>query len=291
MKNKKLTVLIFTILLVSFASISAAAPSYIWDGGNGPAQWYDVNKGNVYSGETYYCWATTAADALAWAGWDGWNSGTKSLISTPNDIYNTIKATWPDKDGSPLNAYEWWLTNRTVGKFTGDTFPSAGENFYPSVPIGVAGSVAAYASDATAGNIYSFLGTYIGDHRAIVASVHVSASTYGAYDHALAVWGWDPIADLIYVTDGDDGKTALDTYSFYQSGGQVYIKNYTNLYTTPVDIEITELDRLNLNSTGIEPNGYCVGASCTTATPEPATMLLLGLGLMGVLGIRRKIQK
>jgi hypothetical protein len=71
----------------------------------------------------------------------------------------------------------------------------------------------------------------------------------------------------------------------------VYIKNYTNLYTTPVDIEITELDRLNLNSTGIEPNGYCVGASCTTATPEPATMLLLGLGLMGVLGIRRKIQK
>jgi phospholipase/lecithinase/hemolysin len=32
-------------------------------------------------------------------------------------------------------------------------------------------------------------------------------------------------------------------------------------------------------------------AAVTTGVPEPATMLLLGLGLMGVLGIRRKIQK
>jgi hypothetical protein len=50
---------------------------------------------------------------------------------------------------------------------------------------------------------------------------------------------------------------------------------------------------------GFDPNCHYddTGMTFTIVTvkipqvPEPATMLLLGLGLMGVLGIRRKIQK
>jgi hypothetical protein len=290
---KKLMFLLCTIVLVfSFTGISVASNTMVYDGVGGT--WSDVNKASVTgSPDSLMCWAAAASDALAFTGWKGWDSGTSTYIDTAGAIYNKFVSAWPNQTGSSIYAYEWWMTNRTASIISGGpTFPTAGLNFYPTVPVLTGVSVTAFASDANPGNIYTMLGTYITAHRGIVASIAVpkGPGTFGPYSHAVSVWGWDPVADLIYITDSDDGKTALDAYTFYQSNGQVYIQNYSNLYTPPTNVEITELDRLNMNDGGIEPNGYTTTKPPITSTPEPTTMLLLGLGLIGVAGIRRKFK-
>jgi hypothetical protein len=73
----------------------------------------------------------------------------------------------------------------------------------------------------------------------------------------------------------DGGSWASNSLSFNLSPGD-YTLTFTSGSHTGWD---TALDNITLTSTP------------PVSAPEPATMLLLGLGLMGVLGIRRKIQK
>jgi hypothetical protein len=162
-------------------------------------------------------------------------------------------------------------------------FDTAGQNFYP----GVTGNWN-YVQGAQ--NYYNWLDTYIGDNRAIVASFHVPDSDYGDYDHDLSVWGWDPVAHLIYVTDGDDGITGLRTYSFStDASGNVTILGYTNPYTDPVNVQISRLVRLNLNDPFVEPSHGTGGGDATV--PEPGSMLLLGTGLAGLFLARKRFRR
>ncbi len=63
----------------------------------------------------------------------------------------------------------------------------------------------------------------------------------------------------------------------YQIGSNVYIDDYSNLYTAAVDAQIIFVTRLDLNP-GIEPN----------KVPEPSTLLLLTSGLLGLAAYGRK---
>jgi len=292
---KNLKVFICAMLLVlGITTIAGAAPTYVYDGGLGT--WSDVNKTSVIGNpDSLLCWAASASNALAWTGWRGWDSGTSTYISTTAAIYAQFDAGWGNHTGSAIYAYEWWMTDHTTANSNfGETLDSQGKNFYPGVVSDphLAGSVVNFVQDGVANQIYNFLGTYINDDRGIVASIDVpnGPGQIGPYSHAVTVWGWDPTLNLIYITDSDDGVMALQTYSFFQLGvgGEVYIDNYTNLYTQATDVQITELVRLNRNSTGIEPNRP---TGPDGQIPEPTTILLIGSGLIGLWGFRKKFKK
>jgi hypothetical protein len=94
---------------------------------------------------------------------------------------------------------------------------------------------------------------------------------------------------LIYVTDSDDGgiPTLIPYRVYIGADGHWWIDNYSNLYTAPRDAMITVTTRLNINENPrIEPNGFEEPRVGNGQTPEPATLLLLGAGMIATL-VRR----
>jgi hypothetical protein len=277
------------VLICALPGVGFTAPVMVYDGGYGTGTWSDVNK--ISSADSLLCWAAVASNSLYFAGYPGWNSASSTYINTAGDIYlayvNGVNghAGWPNNIGSPIYAYEWWMTNRTQSNIVQTppkTFPSQGLNFYPTAPVLETGSVTAFW---TGGDTYGGLDGYISDHRAIGAVFDVAASDVGPYGHVVTVWGWDKATNQIFITDSDDGATPqLETFNFTtDSSNNIVILGYTNTYTDPIDVTVTELDRLNINS-GYELNN---GTGPGPVVPLPPTVLLFGSSLLGLVGWRR----
>jgi len=288
------------LLAFSLAGTAGAAPVYTYDGIAG-GTWSDVNKTNVNGApDSFLCWAAAGSNSLAFAGWKGWDSGTSSYISTAADIYSRFVSAWPNTVGASTYAYEWWMTNRTQSIIqdppgsgtSAKVFPSAGLNFYPGVPVQTGASVTAFVQDTAAslGNVYDFMGTYIGAHRGIVGSIDIpfSSAPGGVLGHAVSIWGWDSAAMKVWITDSDDGITGLREYSFTGDTNSAFtIIGYSNLYTSARNVTMDQLTRLNINTTGIEPNRPTTTPP-PAGVPEPGTLVLLLSGLLGLVGYGRK---
>jgi hypothetical protein len=291
--RKPAVVLAFLVLSTSFTSLSVATPMWL-PGVSSGSGWSDVNKTSTSgSPDSLLCWAAAASNVLSWTQWWGWDGGSSSYLDTGSEIYAQFQGPlWGNSTGSPIYAYEWWMTDRTESIIrdpahptqTAKVFDSPGQDFYPGVNVqNGAGSVTGFWQ----GDAYTALQTYINDGRGTTLTISIpqGPGTLGPYLHSLTVWGWDPAAMSIYVTDSDDAlSNGLVTYSLVQSGGALYIQGYTNLYTGATSALITEVQRLNQNDPFLEPVHGDTGGG---VVPEPTTLLLLSAGLAGLLARRR----
>ena len=287
MKNLKVFLCVM-FLVLSITGIAGAVRVNNYDGGLGT--WIDVNKTNVFGPESNFCWIASASNALAWTGWQGWNPITNSYIASGADIYNAFKADWSNRTGNPMFAYDWWFTTNTANSkglpLGGYLFDTPGKGFYSQALFNTEHGF--WAENVPVGNYQYFddaiLG-YINDDRAINIDLTGTSDSGLPYGHTLTVWGLDLDNNKIYLTDSDDGVTAEKEYGFTQhADGYWYIDDYTNLYTTNKDFKIIDVQRLNINVDGIEPN---TGGQI----PEPTTILLVGFGLIGLRGLRKKFKK
>jgi hypothetical protein len=124
-----------------------------------------------------------------------------------------------------------------------------------------------------------------------------------SYSHSYSLGGQTAISatldiQIAGIHDINDGTT----YNFFVDGtivGTIPFNSNANafqevkLYSFNIPLAlINGLDTINLSGTG--GDGYAINFSElrieTSAVPEPTTMLLIGLGLMGLAGIRRKIE-
>ncbi|MBU1055131.1 MAG: PEP-CTERM sorting domain-containing protein [Proteobacteria bacterium] len=262
--QKLLSVLFITAFLLIGVS-SAHADTYF------RSTIYDLNK-YVYSGvpipsgvdptdtsDSEMCWAAASSNVLMYTGW-GFDRNGNSSIEIYDDIYHDFLADYSNVAGNGSMAYDHYVSD-----FWGATLAANSDAWFNYFYT--------YTLDS---NIVQTIDSYLHLDYGIYLSITNDVGTLG---HAITALGYETDDSGNYtrlaVTDSDRatgiGETHLQWYDLDYRNNRWYLADYgTDVYIRRID--------------AFDQNPYA------STVPEPATMLLLGFGLVGLAGFRRKIK-
>jgi hypothetical protein len=75
-------------------------------------RWHDAEKSRENRNDDWLCWASSAANVLAWSGW-----GEAAGFADEDAIFRYFSRHWSDHPaGSPREAWRWWFTGIQLGR-------------------------------------------------------------------------------------------------------------------------------------------------------------------------------
>lgn len=176
--------------------------------------WHDAEKSKKNTNDDWLCWASSAANVLAWSKW-----GIVAGFETEDEIFTYFAKHWSDNPaGSPREAWRWWFSGKNHDS-RGAKVVVEGGGFWREFPF------PSYKWECYAGELFCGIGQnqlkrdpfilrrLLENGYAIVLQI-VQPQEHGGRDsHMITLWGfrydWLNRFTGILVTDSDDAKESF----------------------------------------------------------------------------------